>query len=234
MRLCVSVELLHLSTLAEGVLREGDTDALKTLEQFRARWTEKYSFSSMGATSISVGATMEVASSPVWTEGCGVSSTTPKVSPLGLPRVSALPRVSPEPIPEWHDQGPPTRGQRERSWKGTGLEYSTVGYFIGKKLYFSQLESFVWSTWPTVGVAAFDLRSASFHLSQYIETSSSYQSTKTLLNFYDPMVIIVTPTKLAPDGMLGVSELVDRFCSSTIKVMMARSCFDDTRVATWL
>ncbi|KAI3468970.1 hypothetical protein Pfo_025633 [Paulownia fortunei] len=82
-----------------------------------------------------------------------------------------------------------------------------------------------------VGVAAFDLRSASFHLSQYIETSSSYQNTKTLLNFYDPMVIIVPPTKLAPDGMVGVSELVDRFCSSTTKVIMARGCFDDTRGA---
>ncbi|XP_057787033.1 DNA mismatch repair protein MSH4 isoform X4 [Salvia miltiorrhiza] len=82
-----------------------------------------------------------------------------------------------------------------------------------------------------VGVAAFDLRSASFDLSQYIETSSSYQNTKTLLNFYDPMVTIVTPTKLAPDGMVGVSELVDRFCSSTTKVIMARGCFDDTRGA---
>ncbi|KAK6157959.1 hypothetical protein DH2020_005273 [Rehmannia glutinosa] len=82
-----------------------------------------------------------------------------------------------------------------------------------------------------VGVAAFDLRSASFHLSQYIETSSSYQNTKTLLNFYEPMVIIVPPTKLAPDGMVGVSELVDRFCSSTTKVTMARGCFDDTRGA---
>ncbi|EPS66790.1 hypothetical protein M569_07983, partial [Genlisea aurea] len=79
-----------------------------------------------------------------------------------------------------------------------------------------------------VGVAAFDLRSASLHLSQYIETSSSYQNTKTLLIFYDPMVIIVAPTKLAPDGMVGVSELVDRFCSSTTKVTMARGCFDDT------
>lgn len=69
-----------------------------------------------------------------------------------------------------------------------------------------------------VGVAAFNMRSASFDLSQYIETSSSYQNTKTLLNFYDPMVTIVTPTKLAPDGMVGVSELVDRFCSSTTKV----------------
>ncbi|VVA95405.1 unnamed protein product [Arabis nemorensis] len=42
-----------------------------------------------------------------------------------------------------------------------------------------------------VGTAAFDLRSASLHLSQYIETSSSYQNTKTLLRFYDPCVIIV-------------------------------------------
>ncbi|KAK4417224.1 DNA mismatch repair protein MSH4 [Sesamum alatum] len=103
----------------------------------------------MGTTSISVGATMEVASSPVRTEGYGVSSTTLRVSPLGLPRVSALPRVYPEPIPEWHDQGPPTRGlrQRNRKWK-RGWNTTAMGYFIGKKPYFSQLESFVRSTWP--------------------------------------------------------------------------------------
>ncbi|KAK2983002.1 hypothetical protein RJ640_012877 [Escallonia rubra] len=80
-----------------------------------------------------------------------------------------------------------------------------------------------------VGVAAFDLRSASLHLSQYIETSSSYQNTKTLLHFYEPMVIIVPPNKLAPDGMVGVLELIDRFYSSTRKVTMVRGCFDDTR-----
>ncbi|KAI9173908.1 hypothetical protein LWI28_008577 [Acer negundo] len=68
-----------------------------------------------------------------------------------------------------------------------------------------------------VGVAAFDLRSATLHLSQYIETSSSYQNTKTLLHFYDPMVIIVSPNKFAPDGMVGVSELVDRFYASVKK-----------------
>jgi len=67
-----------------------------------------------------------------------------------------------------------------------------------------------------VGMAAFDLRSASLHLSQYIETSSSYQNTKTLLRFYDPSVIIVPPNKLAADGMVGVSELVDR-CYSTVR-----------------
>ncbi|PSS11544.1 DNA mismatch repair protein [Actinidia chinensis var. chinensis] len=82
-----------------------------------------------------------------------------------------------------------------------------------------------------VGVAAFDLRSASLHLSQYIETSSSYQNTKTLLHFYDPLVIIVPPNKLAPDGMVGVSILVDRFYSSIKKVIMARGCFDDTKGA---
>ncbi|CAM8880579.1 unnamed protein product [Rhodiola kirilowii] len=82
-----------------------------------------------------------------------------------------------------------------------------------------------------VGVAAFDLRSASLHLSQYIETSSSYQNTKTLLNFYDPNVIIVPPNKLAPDGMVGVSELVDKFFPSVRKAVMARGCFDDTKVA---
>lgn len=73
-------------------------------------------------------------------------------------------------------------------------------------------------------MAAIDLRSASLHLSQYIETSSSYQNTKTVLQFYDPMVIIVPPNKLAPDGMVGVSELVDRFCSSTRKVFPLSTC----------
>lgn len=76
-----------------------------------------------------------------------------------------------------------------------------------------------------VGVAAFDLRSASLHLSQYIETSSSYQNTKTLLHFYDPMVVIVTPNKLAPDGMVGVSELVDRFYATAKKVRVLNNAW---------
>ncbi|CAH9134129.1 unnamed protein product [Cuscuta epithymum] len=82
-----------------------------------------------------------------------------------------------------------------------------------------------------VGVAAFDLRSASLHLSQYIETSSSYQNTKTLLDFYEPMVIIVPPNRLAADGMVGVSQLADRFYSTIRKVTMARGSFDDIRGA---
>uniref|UniRef100_M4F4C1 DNA mismatch repair protein MutS clamp domain-containing protein n=1 Tax=Brassica campestris TaxID=3711 RepID=M4F4C1_BRACM len=81
-----------------------------------------------------------------------------------------------------------------------------------------------------VGMAAFDLRSASLHLSQYIETSSSYQNTNTLLRFYDPCVIIVPPNKLAADGMVGVSELVDRCYSTVRKVVFARGCFDDTKL----
>lgn len=68
-------------------------------------------------------------------------------------------------------------------------------------------------------MAAFDWRSASLHLSEYIETSSSYQNTKTLLHFYDPVVIIVPPNKLAPDSMVGVSQLVDKLYSSIRKVV---------------
>ncbi|KHN34920.1 DNA mismatch repair protein mutS [Glycine soja] len=82
-----------------------------------------------------------------------------------------------------------------------------------------------------VGLAAFDLRSASLHLSQYIETSSSYQNTKTLLHFYDPIVIIIPPNKLASNSTAGVTELVDRFYGSVKQVMLARGCFDDTKGA---
>ncbi|KAL6644166.1 hypothetical protein ACP70R_015774 [Stipagrostis hirtigluma subsp. patula] len=82
-----------------------------------------------------------------------------------------------------------------------------------------------------VGVAAFDLRSASLHLSQYIETSCSYHNTKTLLHFYDPMFIIVPPNKTAADGMVGVSELVGKHYPANKKMTMARGCFDDTKGA---
>ncbi|KAK8941204.1 DNA mismatch repair protein MSH4 [Platanthera zijinensis] len=80
-----------------------------------------------------------------------------------------------------------------------------------------------------VGMTAFDLRSASLHLSQYIETSCSYQNTKTLLLFYDPATIIVPPVKLAPDGMVGVSELVDKHYPPNRKITVSRGYFDDTK-----
>ncbi|KAK7252687.1 hypothetical protein RIF29_36819 [Crotalaria pallida] len=82
-----------------------------------------------------------------------------------------------------------------------------------------------------VGLAAFDLRSASLHLSQYIETSSCYQNTRTLLHFYDPIVIITPPHKLASNSTRLVTELVDGFFGSVKKVVMARCCFDDTKGA---
>lgn len=81
-----------------------------------------------------------------------------------------------------------------------------------------------------VGLAALDLRSASLHLSEYIETSSSYQNTRTLLHFYDPIVIIIPPNKLASNSTAAVTELVDRFYGSVKKVVLARGCFDDTKV----
>ncbi|KAF7828437.1 DNA mismatch repair protein MSH4 isoform X1 [Senna tora] len=80
-------------------------------------------------------------------------------------------------------------------------------------------------------MAAFDLRSASLHLSQYIETSGSYANTKTLLHFYEPIVIIIPPNKSAPNSTAGVTELVDRFYGSVKKVVLARGCFDDTKGA---
>ncbi|KAK8471883.1 hypothetical protein PHAVU_002G057100 [Phaseolus vulgaris] len=82
-----------------------------------------------------------------------------------------------------------------------------------------------------VGLAAFDLRSASLHLSQYIETSSSYQNTKTLLHFYDPIVIILPPNKLASNCSSAITELVDRFYGSVKKAVLPRGCFDDTKGA---
>ncbi|KAG0452722.1 hypothetical protein HPP92_025386 [Vanilla planifolia] len=80
-----------------------------------------------------------------------------------------------------------------------------------------------------VGMAAFDLRSASLHLSQYIETTRSYQNTRTLLLFYDPVTIIVPPVKLATDGMARISELVDKHYPRSRKVTVSRGCFDDTK-----
>nr|GFA27634.1 DNA mismatch repair protein MSH4 [Tanacetum cinerariifolium] len=60
-----------------------------------------------------------------------------------------------------------------------------------------------------VSVAAFDLRSTSLHLSEYIETSyTSYQNTKTLLHFYDHNVLIPPSSFLSNDAL---SYLVDSF-----------------------
>ncbi|KAH7665786.1 DNA mismatch repair protein MutS core domain-containing protein [Dioscorea alata] len=45
------------------------------------------------------------------------------------------------------------------------------------------------------------------------------------------MVIIVPQVKLAPDGMVGVSELVDKYYTLNKKITISRGCFDDTKGA---
>ncbi|BBM99050.1 DNA mismatch repair protein MSH4 [Marchantia polymorpha subsp. ruderalis] len=84
-----------------------------------------------------------------------------------------------------------------------------------------------------VGVAALDLRRASLHLSQFIETSRSYQNIVTLLQYFDPKVIIIPSNSSAPDGMIGLTALLER-CSNARKVELVRGFFDDTKGATML
>ncbi|KAH9563198.1 hypothetical protein CY35_05G112400 [Sphagnum magellanicum] len=82
-----------------------------------------------------------------------------------------------------------------------------------------------------VGLAAFDLRTARLHLSQYIETSRSYQNTVTLLEYFEPSdIVIPSNSALARSGMTGVDSIVANFTTAT-KVPLPRSCFDDTKGA---
>eukprot|EP00897_Mesotaenium_endlicherianum_P005293 jgi/Mesen1/4792/ME000243S03969 len=84
-----------------------------------------------------------------------------------------------------------------------------------------------------VGMAAFDCRTASLHLTQYIESSRSYQNTTTLLQFYSPSEIIVSANTLAaPEGIVGAASLADSplFCNAK-KVVLNRGCFDDTKAS---
>lgn len=55
-----------------------------------------------------------------------------------------------------------------------------------------------------VGMAAFDLRTASLHLSQYIESSRSYQNTLTLLQYFDPTELITCASNSG-----GVASLIE-------------------------
>lgn len=108
--------------------------------------------------------------------------------------------------------------QFNSKWKHTNKNHG-VNYFSISLLWTKRSRRFIKLVFLQVGVAAFDLRSASLHLSQYIETSCSYHNTKTLLHFYDPMVAIVPPNKTAADGMVGVSELVGKHLPTNKKVM---------------
>jgi DNA mismatch repair protein MSH4 len=105
-----------------------------------------------------------------------------------------------------------------------------------------------------VGLAAFDMRTASLHLSQYIETSRSYMSTLTLLHFFDPVEIIVPPKGSVPHGISCISEHFKQSQARKVihtvlipitpgsqskiydlqalltQIILARGCFDDTKV----
>ncbi|KAK4425272.1 hypothetical protein Salat_1721100 [Sesamum alatum] len=89
------------SSLAERVLGEGDIDALKTLERFKARWTERYGFSSVGASSSSLRAITELHSSPVRTEDCGLIQSGPTRAGMNseLPRVSSRTSLTRDHVP---------------------------------------------------------------------------------------------------------------------------------------
>jgi hypothetical protein len=73
-----------------------------------------------------------------------------------------------------------------------------------------------------VGLAAFDLRTARLHLSQYIETSRSYQNTVTLLEYFDPSdIVIPSNSVLARSGMTGVDSIVANFTTATkVRIML--------------
>ncbi|KAK4415558.1 hypothetical protein Salat_2663200 [Sesamum alatum] len=52
------------SSLADRVLGDGDENALKTLERFRACWREKYGFNSAGSSSATMGILSEASPLP--------------------------------------------------------------------------------------------------------------------------------------------------------------------------
>ena len=72
-----------------------------------------------------------------------------------------------------------------------------------------------------VGLAALDLRTASLHLSQFIETSRSYQNTVTLLQYFDPGVILLSTGRFAPESTVGLYNIVD-YCIDATKVPLPR------------
>ncbi|KAK4425140.1 hypothetical protein Salat_1707900 [Sesamum alatum] len=84
------------SLLAKRVLGEGEVDALKTLDKFRTRWREKFGFGGSGSVSTTMGSIVEVSSSPLHKECCGVLSSAPRVSGQhSLPRFSESPTQTP-------------------------------------------------------------------------------------------------------------------------------------------
>lgn len=70
-----------------------------------------------------------------------------------------------------------------------------------------------------VGLAAFDFRTAKLHLSQFIESSRSYQNTATLLQYFDPADIITPSNMIEPPGIIGLISVVNQ-CASASKVCL--------------
>lgn len=77
------------------------------------------------------------------------------------------------------------------------------------------IKSYTLSVILQVGLAAFDMRTAKLHLSQFIETSRSYQNTATLLQFFDPSNIILPANCIIRQGMIGLPSIVNQFASAT-------------------
>lgn len=61
------------------------------------------------------------------------------------------------------------------------------------------------------------MRTAKLHLSQFIETSRSYQNTATLLQFFDPSNIILPANCIIRQGMIELPSklIVNQFASAT-------------------
>eukprot|EP00899_Mesostigma_viride_P011694 jgi/Mesvir1/20525/Mv12403-RA.1 len=70
------------------------------------------------------------------------------------------------------------------------------------------------------------MRSPGLHLSQFIETTQSYQNTRTLLMFYDPAVILVSSNADGKGGLITLCKS-SQFQSAR-KVVLERGMFDDS------
>lgn len=63
------------------------------------------------------------------------------------------------------------------------------------------------------------MRTAKLHLSQFIETSRSYQNTATLLQYFDPTDIITPANMSETQDIIGLISVVNQ-CASASKVCL--------------
>eukprot|EP00850_Spirogloea_muscicola_P010194 SM000059S18671 [mRNA] locus=s59:346470:352381:+ [translate_table: standard] len=78
-------------------------------------------------------------------------------------------------------------------------------------------------------MAAIDLRSATLHLSQYIESSQVYHNTATLLQIFKPDVVIFPSNATAAHSASGMGLIGLLEKEAAKKIVLARGCFDDTK-----